>query len=445
MEHQGEVLDYEWSRRHLSMAETQRRRYQLHAFRRKIGDKTEVTGSWRCLLPLHDQGELPESINVAIANGGQSHASALIRCGSVWACPVCAPKVRSERAKDIAAAVEAWLGLGNQVWMVTATVPHSRGESLATVLDRVQGVWSDTWSGRAAKQLREDLGIVGQIRAMEITTGSNGWHPHIHGLVFTKALKFDPVTIIKRIQSRWEALGMGSQWQVGVSCDVRQIESHGIGQYLGKIEYQWGAGQELARQDLKHRGGLSPAGLLELASCGESIPFARWIEYERTVAGIDGKRRQAIVWSRGLRAAVVDWQQQCAAIGVQLHSVELGENEKSDQELAAAALDQRIALWEVPTDLYLRAYHRGLVGELYRCLLSPDLGDELGAKLIYRAAPYDPLEDDPVIPDIEDWVHRESFGTIPHVVPPGDPPNGATVDLFAHPTNMTTTLDQLPL
>ena len=46
-------------------------------------------------------------------DGRRAGFGGLVTCGSVWACPVCAAKVATKRAEDLAAvldAVHAWAG-----------------------------------------------------------------------------------------------------------------------------------------------------------------------------------------------------------------------------------------------------------------------------------------------------------------------------------------------
>lgn len=40
--------------------------------------------------------------------------------------------------------------------------------------------------GKAWTQGRDRFGWLGDVRALEVTHGDNGWHPHIHALVFLK-------------------------------------------------------------------------------------------------------------------------------------------------------------------------------------------------------------------------------------------------------------------
>jgi len=50
-------------------------------------------------------------------------------------------------------------------------------------LVQIRNAWRRTTTGRAGKDFRKLLGIKGTIRALEVTHGQNGFHPHLHVLL----------------------------------------------------------------------------------------------------------------------------------------------------------------------------------------------------------------------------------------------------------------------
>ncbi|PRW75701.1 protein rep, partial [Pseudomonas fluorescens] len=68
--------------------------------------------------------------------------------------------------------------------MLTLTVPHGLGDDLSGLLEQIHKAWRSTSTSRAGKKLRKLLGVRGTIRALEVTPGSNGFHPHLHVLLF---------------------------------------------------------------------------------------------------------------------------------------------------------------------------------------------------------------------------------------------------------------------
>lgn len=123
-------------------------------------------------------------------------------CGSVWHCPVCAGKITSGRRDELLAAIAAWTdpdhGRGGEVYLATRTFSHDKHstellgpvpeggkkpsspllEAFADALSRAKGK-------RRALACAERAGVIGTVRALEVTHGEiNGWHPHTHELIF---------------------------------------------------------------------------------------------------------------------------------------------------------------------------------------------------------------------------------------------------------------------
>ena len=110
-------------------------------------------------------------------------------CGSVWACPVCAAKIAERRRGEIIAAMAAHKAAGGTVTMLTLTCPHQRTDNLADLLAKQAKALNSFWNDRQVKAVSKSMGIIGQIRALEVTHGrlspsNNGWHPHYHVLQF---------------------------------------------------------------------------------------------------------------------------------------------------------------------------------------------------------------------------------------------------------------------
>lgn len=254
-----------------------------------------------------------------------AHVSGIKRCGSPWACPVCAPQVRERRAVDIDQGASGHLGAGGGVLFVTLTLRHHRRDGLEPRLAVVAQALQRSLSGAPWKRRAATLGYVGAIRAVEVTYGESGWHPHCHALLF-----FDrPLTERERgelelwLYGRWsgvcEKRGFGTiSRRHGV--DVRTVTAPGeLAGYLAKVDGGWGAGLELARGDLKRGGkGRTPMALLaEFLETGESRLAALWREFEAATFG-----KRAIVWGPGLRAKLLGQ-----------------EAEISDEEAAAGELE----------------------------------------------------------------------------------------------------------
>jgi hypothetical protein len=51
-------------------------------------------------------------------------------CGSVWCCPVCAAKIATRRADELATVMRAVDELGGSAFLLTLTMRHDRGDRL---------------------------------------------------------------------------------------------------------------------------------------------------------------------------------------------------------------------------------------------------------------------------------------------------------------------------
>lgn len=338
----------------MTEAEQKIRRYELVQWRAEHAEQLERASAAGC------QGPAAASVEVAVTSGGRTHARGIQRCRSVGSCPACAATIRGVRARDIEAAVEAAHAVGLQVWFLTLTVPHSAGDDLGGTLDRLRDFWRRMQQGTRYRQLRDTMGMRGSVRAFEVTwSEANGWHPHLHVLLFSRAMYVQPLVDCWR--AVWQADGIGDRWVPRVSADVRRVKrGSGAASYLAKVDMAWGVGVELARSDLKRGRGLNPPQLLELASTGEYDSVQRWIEFERGT-----KALRWIEWSRGLRDLAACWQVQATTAGVELHGVNLGDVELSDDEAASAEVREPVvARFAVPAATWARARARGELGLL---------------------------------------------------------------------------------
>jgi len=91
-------------------------------------------------------------------------------------------QIRTERASELSLAVLAW-GFQN-VLMLSLTVRHGLGDDLRMVRAGISKAFRGVINGTPWKRFKAKFGFQHQVRALEITHGRHGWHPHIHALVF---------------------------------------------------------------------------------------------------------------------------------------------------------------------------------------------------------------------------------------------------------------------
>jgi hypothetical protein len=259
--------------------------------------------------------------DVAITdNAGVAHYAGLTTCASIWACPVCSAKIRNSRAEEISGAAARWDLDGNSVYMVTFTAPHDLGMKLSALLPVIADSFRAVISGRAWLRVKKQAGIAGTIRSVEVTHGVNGWHPHLHVLVFVRGSPAAEglAAMILHFREKWRQAIVKAGYRPpddlhGVVVE-RCMSAAEAGAYIAKTQEGKAPGNELARSDLKsgRNGHRTPFEILEeFRWTGDAADLGLWRVYERATRG-----HQAITWSKGLRAL-------------------LAAPERSDEDLAA--------------------------------------------------------------------------------------------------------------
>jgi hypothetical protein len=263
-------------------------------------------------------------------------------CSSVWMCPVCAAKITERRKQELTAALIAAKEWGLEVVMVTYTQRHHGRQSLDIVLGEQAGaavaekpfkpaerfycVPVHKWprerkarparparsargllgarqralGGRAAQELYRSCGVIGSIRALEVTWGAeNGWHPHVHELLFVS-----PGADLAALEA-----GLRAQWENGLRlAGCEDVNEHGmeltccdvdIAAYVEKFgrERSWNVEHELTKQPTKkgREGRFTPTELLRSFLSGDTDAGERWKEYAKTMKGA-----RQLFWSEGL-------------------------------------------------------------------------------------------------------------------------------------------------
>lgn len=240
--------------------------------------------------------------------GDTAHFAGLETCGRVWLCAVCAAKIRARRGDEIAEAVGRWIAAGHAAYFATATLSHDQGDALATTLDILTQSWRALSSGKQYQAEKKRHGIVGNIKAVEVTHGRCGWHPHIHAVVLTR----DWVDIgsgamadwFAALDARWARALVRNGWTPGKYGHRFTLlpvthSPGGLASYVTKVQ-ESGLGNEISRSDLKHgrrKSSRTPLQILADFGCDGLVDdLELWHEFESATEG-----KSAIRWSRGLR------------------------------------------------------------------------------------------------------------------------------------------------
>lgn len=259
-------------------------------------------------------------------------------CASPWACPVCASKIAERRRVEVAAAIATAKACGLAVELLTLTFPHGLGDDLATITAAGLRAYSKLFSGKAGVKLRERIGLQGTIRALEVTHGENGWHPHFHVLLFSG--RGQSVTTQRAqadIAARWQNVCVSSGLpRPSLSHGCRLDGGDNAAGYVAKGS-TWGLESELTRGQSKiskNRKGRTPFALLRSYADGDKQAGALFAEYAEV---FEGKRQ--LVWSNGLKRR-------------------LAVSDVTDDELANAIEDTPTRLLAMLTDDQWRTIYR---------------------------------------------------------------------------------------
>lgn len=285
-----------------------------------------------------------------MTDGEKARFTGTMLCGSIWACPTCSAIIRHERAHEVAlaignhaeklrqAAADQWQkehegqqlppqlavseGFGYYLFG-TLTLRHDKTMPLAMTLDAILKGWTKMINGNPWKKAVKRWKIRGFVRAIEVTYGQNGWHPHVHFVIFLDGdLDKDQQQDMRDwMLDRWktmvERVAEAYREKDGNPYNVAPNDKHGIdlqfkagkdagtkaAEYITKVQGDKGAvtlSQEIARGDIKdgRAGSVNPFQLLDAGCLGLS-DFQRedlWLEYWQATL-----RRRCITWSRGLK------------------------------------------------------------------------------------------------------------------------------------------------
>jgi hypothetical protein len=246
------------------------------------------------------------SVSLHLSKTG-AHFSGVETCSSVWLCPVCAVKITEKRRVGIDEVLKDHFADGGSAYMGTFTIPHRQNQRCADLRAGVAAGWRKATSGKAWKDARQRFGCIGTVRAMEVTHGANGWHPHLHVLVFLGPNINEEMAALlgEWLFEQWARaiarIGLGECSRDAFAWE-RCREDRGAADYVGK----WGAALELTKAHMKRgRYGRTP---WQIIADYDANGLARDARLIREYADAFNGARQ-LTWSRELGAryrAVVD-------------------------------------------------------------------------------------------------------------------------------------------
>jgi hypothetical protein len=311
-----------------NQAEATRRRYGLRRtvqgllFQR---DRDGTDGQHRTCFCGRGVRSGQAAVSVMVTNGGKARYKGLTSCGDVWACPSCAAKIAGERRKELERAMVAAHLKGLQGYLLTLTFPHDFGMALAGLGEAFAKALQGFQNSRAFKGFVARHGSIGRVKGLEVKHGANGWHPHVHVLVFARPGLLEDVRGLDALRAEWVKhllkRGLGAPEQrsdmIAHALDLRGGDDAAA--YIAKYGHdeRWGLSSEMTsglhKVGTDAQGHHTPFQLAALAGQGEAWAGALFREYVQAMKG-----RRALTWTKGLRRALLD-----------------SEDEATDEALAA--------------------------------------------------------------------------------------------------------------
>lgn len=260
--------------------------------------KWEMQAAVRALLPdsrvrICYRDRLHEDVRVYRRDTLATYYRGLRVCGKVWECPVCAGKVAERKRAELDQAVRDHQAQGGGVLLLTLTVPHTARDEAFGLVDRLLKAFRAFGQGKKAWTAVLP-GYLGSVRALEVTHGANGWHPHLHVLVFTGGEIEAGGELQAELLARWA--------KVVERHKLGEVNHHGLrlddgkeaGNYVGK----WGMVDEVTRAHTKQgrKGGRTPWALLADYIEGDKAAGRLFRDFAGAFRG-----KSQLSWSRGLR------------------------------------------------------------------------------------------------------------------------------------------------
>lgn len=191
---------------------------------------------------------LPRAIPAVyvISNGKEAKLTGVTHCSNPWICPVCAPKRIAQLRTKVECAFSAIAQENKQVGiMLTFTVPHTARQTLEQTLTILRQTWgkfshhvnvvSNTCQSPFSR-FNRDFNCFRRLRALEVTYGKNGWHPHFHALWFIDKDKLDDVlSREKELADVWEKHTRKVMVQVLTKLEMRLVEGETVQKYVDDL------------------------------------------------------------------------------------------------------------------------------------------------------------------------------------------------------------------
>lgn len=232
---------------------------------------------------------------------GRAQMEGHFRCKCSWTCETCArSNVASIRSWLRGALFPALKENGLTGSLVTLTLSHAYDVPWEVPVASLKKAFN-LMDRRLAKVYRK-AGSVGKFKALEVTVGRNGLHPHYHIL-----LTHRPDADIEALKDAMRKAWFAAVEEVGAFCNERgfDFQEDRLETYVAKMESAY----ELAAQSTKQgrKSGRTLSQLLDGAGAGDDTAGAEW---QRAIAAL-GKTNRFHAGSLGKKLGIptpTDWE-----------------------------------------------------------------------------------------------------------------------------------------
>jgi hypothetical protein len=243
----------------------------------------------------------------------------LMACASVWVCPICSNRIAQKRTDEILYAYKQWQADGGQIAMITYTFAHYRHQSLGENLGKLKTAYAKMQSQSGYRTLRV---WHHQINAVEVLYGANGWHVHMHVLIFFKGAL--PDDLENKLFDIWSKHLPAKR---GIGVNIKTGHERTLARYVSKAN-QWHLAAEIALGSKKTTKGLT---YLQLLIMGD---YKHALEYALATSGLN-----VLTWSRDSKKA-------------------FGIAEMDAQAIADTEIEPSELFATIPADLWLKIINR---------------------------------------------------------------------------------------
>lgn len=264
-------------------------KFYLQSEARRLLPEHRVGQCLRAVVPGHRLIEVWKEPNRA-----KAYYRHLRCCGSIWICPVCASKISEHRKMEIRRVINA---IHYKPVLCLFTMQHSKKTPLRVTVAELMAAYAGFTSGCGWQDIRTRFEVFGWVRSLEFTHGQNGWHPHLHVIVWAKSNNYD--CIRDAMGGRWESImkSIGKKYVKGISFNLIEADKE-VGTYVAKMgvqEVKWGPEHEVSKSVIKRAkpGHRNPIQLLYDSAHGDKVAGRLFREYAEFTAG-----RRQLEWSR---------------------------------------------------------------------------------------------------------------------------------------------------